>query len=78
MKILAGSQEMTRSAIIDAMFDRVAPVTEGAGLLLGIVFTGQFGDQMRGNQMANLAQDGEFRSGWTGCFFFFHPAMGCR
>src|SRR5262245_11464972 len=53
----------------------MAPRTEGARLFIDAVFAGQLGNQMLGNEIAKLAEQGEFGTGWLRARFVFHP---CR
>jgi len=53
--------------------DDVTPRFERAGLLLRTRLASQLRDQMSGNEIAELAKDGELGAGWRGrgCFFYF-------
>ena len=55
--------------------DDLAPRTEGTGLGLDAVLAGQCGDEMIGNEIAELAQEREFGTGWLRAFGIIHP---CR
>jgi len=48
--------------------DDVAPGRKGSGL--DITLPRQFRNQMRGNEVANLAEDGEVRACWIDVFVF--------
>ena len=53
--------------------DRMAPGTEGADFLIHSGITGEFGNKKIGNEVANLAQQIQFRGSWNGFVFLFHP-----
>ena len=46
----------------------MAPRAEGARLLVHLGLAGDLGNQMRGNEIANLAQNGELATRWLNCF----------
>ena len=52
--------------------DDVAPGTEVSRLLVHAGLTRELGNQVRRNQIANLLEDGEFRTRWLGVGFVFH------
>jgi hypothetical protein len=56
--------------------DDMAPGSELAPLFFHAGVARQFGHQMRRNEVANLAQQGELAGGWLGCGFLFH-ALPC-
>jgi hypothetical protein len=56
--------------------DDVAPGSKIAPLIFHTGRTRQLGHQMRRNEVANLAQQGELAGGWLGCGFLFH-ALPC-
>ena len=53
--------------------DDVTPVTERAGKFFRAQLAGQLGDEMGRNEMAKLAQHGQFGTGWRTLGFLFHP-----
>jgi hypothetical protein len=54
----------------------MAPRAEAAGVVFDAGGAGQFGRQMRWNEVAKLTQEREFAGGWFGCGFLFH-ALPC-
>lgn len=56
--------------------DDMAPGSELAPLIFHAGLPRQLGHQMRRNEVANLAQQGELAGGWLGCGFLFH-ALPC-
>ena len=56
--------------------DDMAPRSELAPLIFHAGLPRQLGHQMRRNEVANLAQQGELAGGWLGCGFLFH-ALPC-
>jgi hypothetical protein len=55
--------------------DDVTPGFERSGFFLRPRVAGQLGHQMRWNEIAELAEDGELGAGWRVVGLFFHP---CR
>lgn len=55
--------------------DDVTPRFERAGFFLHTGVAGQLGYQMGGNEIAELAEDGDGGAGWRGAGLFFHPCL---
>jgi hypothetical protein len=55
--------------------DHVTPRFERAGFFLHIGVAGQLAYQVGGNEIAELAEDGERGAGWRGTGLFFHPCL---
>ena len=51
----------------------MTPRREAAGFFCDARVPGQLGDQVRGNQIAELAQEGEAAARWLADRLFFHP-----
>lgn len=55
--------------------DHLTPWAEGPGLFIDPMLASQPGDQVIGDKVAELAEDGEFTPGWLRAVFVFHT---CR
>ncbi|MFT4586592.1 MAG: hypothetical protein ACI8QF_000675 [Limisphaerales bacterium] len=53
--------------------DDMAPGAERSRLFVDAGFPRQFGNQMGRNQIANLLEDAELVTRWSGLGFCFHP-----
>ena len=53
----------------------MAPRAEGPDFPFHAGFPGELGNQKIGNEVANLAQQIQFRRGWNGFVFLFHPCL---
>ena len=53
----------------------MAPVREGAGVVFGPLLAREFGHERVGNEIAELAHDGELGGAWMVVCFFFIPAV---
>jgi hypothetical protein len=80
----AGVQAQTVADIVEAdgvrelgeeQTDDVTPRFERAGFFLRARLAGQVRHQMSGNEIAELAKDGELGTGWRGTGLFFHPCL---
>ncbi len=55
--------------------DHMTPRGEAAGQQIHAGLSGQLGNQMRRNQISELAEDGELGAGWRAAIVFFHPCL---